>query len=544
MHLVNEKVSNILHFIANENNLRLVKNGSIYKLLPPKKEKPKPKKINVEVKDGKLSVDLRNDEINTVIRLIALQSGATILLDKNASGRLSGLIQNLPFEIGLESLLENNGFRLQKKQNIYFVERKYLNESGRDSNNKSQNFYLTIIDSTISLEVQDAPLNKIIQEAARRLNKNIFLYGKVEGKISARADSLKFLQLLNLLFQGSEYTYKIESGIILIGNKSVKGIATSELIKLNYLKADKVIEVLPEQVKRKVDINPIIEQNGIMVIGTRGIIDEIKNYVRTIDKPSPQILIETLVIDMNDSNIRDIGLDLGYGQQSKDSSGSGGGMRVNSLLPGIDVMFSGQEINNFLDRSGNLLGVSKIGQLPTDFYVKVKALESKGYLKVHSRPQIATLNGYEADISIGTTQYYKLVTKTPFRDPNQLYVSETEQFKTIEANISLKIIPWVSGSGEITVEIHPEFKTPIGSFTPDVPPTIQSRALNSTVRLKDGETIVLGGLVQNSIEKYDSGTPFLSDIPLIGNLFKSQGHNVSKTQLLIYVTPYLYYGDE
>ena len=547
LHLVNESVLNILKFITSENNLRLIHEGNIYKILPPPPPVEKPKDIKVEVKNGLLTVDLENDDLHKVMKVIAEKSGKTILIEKSARGKISGFIQNIPFEIGLRSLLENNGFRLRKRNNIYWVERDIISyQNGKSSKSGSKRgFYLIIEDSTISLDVQEASINQIIQEAAQQLNKNIFIYGKIEGQISARATGLSFIELLDLIFQGTDYTYKLQSNIILIGNKSVKGIATSEMIRLNYLKAEKVVELLPKNFKGKVELNPIIEQNGIMIIGTRNVIDEIKKYIKMIDKPSPQVLIETLVIDLDDSNIRDISLEAGYeSKQSSDTSLSIGNLRVNSILPGIDMIFKGKTMNNIIDQAGNLFGISRIGHLPDDFYIKVKALESKGYLQVHSRPQIATLNGYEADITIGTTQYYKLKTKIPFRDPNQIYVSETEQFKTIEANITLKIIPWVSASGEITVEIHPEFRTPVGQFSPEIPPTIQSRSLNSTVRLRDGETIVLGGLVQNSVEKYSNGLPLISDIPLIGNLFKSQGRTVRKKQLLIYVTPHLYYGDE
>lgn len=543
LHLTNVKVQDVIEFIVEENNLRLTQKGSIYKIFHPKPPPVIPKKINVKVKNGLLTVDLKNDKLDMAVRAIAKESGKTILLDKQAGGSLSGFLQNVPFEIGLRQLLENNGFKLEKNQNIYVVRKDiYSFQQGDKKEGRSQgSLYLNVQDSLISLDVRNASLNQIVQEASRRLEKNIFVYGKIDGTISASADSLTFLELLDYIFKGSDYTYKLQNGVILIGNKSVKGISTSELIKLNYLKADKIVELLPQSIKSKSEIKPIIELNGIMVIGTRSVINEVQDYVNKIDRPSPQILIETLVIDINDSKIREISIDAGYGNYpNADTSGS----KLDFILPGIDILLNSTDVNKFMDKAGNLFGISKIGKLPDDFFLKVKALETSGVLQVRSRPQIATLNGYPADISIGLTQYYKMVTKTPFRDPSQVYVSETETFKEISANITLKIIPWVSGSGEITVEIHPQFSTPVGSLSPDVPPTIQTRELNSTVRLRDGETIVLGGLVQNSIQRSTSGVPILSSLPIIGNLFKSHNYNKSQNELIIYVTPHLYYGDE
>jgi type IV pilus assembly protein PilQ len=109
--------------------------------------------------------------------------------------------------------------------------------------------------------------------------------------------------------------------------------------------------------------------------------------------------------------------------------------------------------------------------------------------------------------------------------------------------VSLEITPWVSSSGEVTAEIHPEFNTPVGSFNSEVPPTINSRVLDSTVRLKDGETIILGGLIQDVESVKLNKIPILGDIPIIGKLFSNRQTDKSKSELIIFITPYVFYGD-
>lgn len=105
--------------------------------------------------------------------------------------------------------------------------------------------------------------------------------------------------------------------------------------------------------------------------------------------------------------------------------------------------------------------------------------------------------------------------------------------------MELKIIPWVSASGEITVEIHPEFSTPKGSLDPTRPPTIDHRILDSTVRLREGETIILGGLRQTIDNVTINKFPILGSIPLVGRLFQNRSKNKTTAELLILVTPYL-----
>jgi type IV pilus assembly protein PilQ len=227
-------------------------------------------------------------------------------------------------------------------------------------------------------------------------------------------------------------------------------------------------------------------------------------------------------------------------------------------LPGLDILLGGDLVNRYIDKAGNFFGFTKIGKLPDDFYLQLSALESEGIAQIRSKPQIATLNGYPAEISIGQTQYYKLKSRTPYgygydfttqsqqqqQQSYSPYISETERFHEIKANISLKITPWVSASGEITTEIEPDFETPIGTFSAEVLPTIQTRKLLSTVRLKDGETIVLGGLIQTTVDKKEEGLPYIRKIPIIGNFFQNTSYNQTTSELIIYVTPHLYYFNE
>jgi Type II secretory pathway, component HofQ len=101
-------------------------------------------------------------------------------------------------------------------------------------------------------------------------------------------------------------------------------------------------------------------------------------------------------------------------------------------------------------------------------------------------------------------------------------------------------------NGELTLEIKPNFETPIGSFSPDknLIPAINTRSFVSTVRLRDGETIVLGGVIQESEISSENKFPLLGDIPIIGKLFTTSEKSIRKGELMIYLTPRIFYGDE
>jgi type IV pilus assembly protein PilQ len=172
-------------------------------------------------------------------------------------------------------------------------------------------------------------------------------------------------------------------------------------------------------------------------------------------------------------------------------------------------------------------------------------MQTEGKANIRSHPKIASLNGHSASIKIGTTQYYLLKSTTIYPSQQTSISTETsERFEKVEADMSLEVTPYVNTTGELIVDVKPEFNTPAQAFNPEIPPTINRRVLNSTVRLKDGETIVLGGLVQTNKTATVDKLPILGSIPIIGRLFQNRFSVDQNSELMIYITPHVYYGSE
>jgi len=270
-----------------------------------------------------------------------------------------------------------------------------------------------------------------------------------------------------------------------------------------------------------------------------------EEFLEQIDKPIAQVLIEALVVDYDLTKGSEFGIEAGI-LGAPDTTGI---LRSGSYIPGIDVQATGPWINRELEKAGTVsifghdFNLASLGPLPADFYFKLKAMEEKGLANIKSRPLISTINGQPASLSIGQTQYFLLKTTTPYRDQNQVVFQESETFQTIEADVKLDITPYVSAESLITVEIKPDFRTPVGTLNAVVPPTINRRALSSTVVIRNGETIVLGGLISEYESESRSQVPILGSIPLLGNLFASTTKQTRKSELLIYVTPHISYGE-
>jgi type II secretory pathway component GspD/PulD (secretin) len=157
---------------------------------------------------------------------------------------------------------------------------------------------------------------------------------------------------------------------------------------------------------------------------------------------------------------------------------------------------------------------------------------------VEANPRVATLDGQTAEIFVGRDRYYNLTTGT---DSNTV----SYRLESIKTGITLKLNPQVAENGEITVRIEPEVSDVVAESSSNGNlPIISRRRVATTVRVKTGESIVLGGLLQRTEHKVKAKVPLLGDLPLLGALFASTRTVEEEGEVLIIITPYLIGGPE
>ena len=541
--LSNVKVYDAIKFICRQNNLLLELQGGIFTILPPppppKVEPAPPKAPWVYYGNYLLSVKLKNDDLEAVIQEIQGKTGKNILILSGTSGTLSGTLNNIEFDLGFTQLLNNNGFAIQKKNDIYVVSRLdyFVGQQTQGGSQKAGPYWISVHDSLVSIDVTNAPLDRVLNDIGRQLNTDMVFYNPVTGNITARATNIPLENAFNLLLRNTNFTYRISEGMYFVGEKTNKTMSSTKLLRLKYLRAEKILESIPQSISSMAVLKVIKEHNGIVIAGPNDIIAQAEEYLQAIDKPVAQVLIEAIVVDYDRTKALNLGVKAGFAG-SKDSTTSFS--RTDALIPGIDMTFSGNQLNNAL----NAVGATNLGKLSPNFYLNLQAMEQKGIANIKSRPLLATLNGYPAMLSIGTTFYFELTTTTPFsQNQNQTYLSTSQQFTTVEADTKLEITPYVGSDGQITVEIKPDFKTPQAQPVNGIPPNINRRAMSSTLVMREGETIVLGGLVQESESDTRTQVPILGSIPLLGYLFSSTSHSTNKSELVIYITPHISYGE-
>ncbi len=494
----------------------------------PREQGTSSPQLKVAWQDGLLELRARSAPLDSLAGRLVDIGLMTLLPGTQGTARVSGFVSTSNPVEGVRALLRSHDLRtVQTSPGVLLVEA--VTDASR-----GQRFELYAEGRLVTFRLREAPLRTVLERLAEVLEWNAFFYGEVSGTVTASAARIPANEALDYLLVGTGLGARVQGNSLLIGNAEQSEFGEVRLIRLRNLSADGFIERLPERLASLVQLQPVPEQNGIAVTGAVSAINAIESYVTAIDHPTPQILFETLVVDYLDSESAEFGVQLGVGPP-RDSTYAQG------FYPGIDVETRGSYLKGGLELAPGTFNLPVVGQLPDDFYVRLKAMESAGRVRIRSRPQLATVNGNTATLTVGATQYFLIRSETTFAQQT-VQTRISERFETIEANMSLQITPWVTSSGQIITRIRPEFNTPQGSLNAQVPPTINHRIIDTTVQLRDGETIVLGGLIQETTNDNVRRFPILWRIPLLGKLFVNKVEETSTSELMIYLTPHIHDG--
>jgi general secretion pathway protein D len=263
-----------------------------------------------------------------------------------------------------------------------------------------------------------------------------------------------------------------------------------------------------------------------------------------LDRPKPQVLIKVVFVEVTHNNDSDIGVEGGWGKSiGNNASGSavnGYGLTPLSSVVGSNVNQFGQPVSSFAAASPMTASGAGLYQiLGQDYQVTLRAIAQAGNAKVLSRPSILARNNQPATIQVG--QNVPLVTSVSY---NGLNGTPINAISYQPVGVILKVTPFITADGMVEMIIAPT----ISSIDPtlSVPistgvnaPVIDIRSADTVAVTADGQTVVIGGLLQDSKSQTDTKIPLLGDIPLLGNLFKRSQKSTAKTELLIFLTPHI-----
>lgn len=548
----NVTVTDVLMFLVRKYDLEVTFIGSIMSFSqytappePPPVVVRKPLNITYDKNANTLSFDLSNDSLSAVAKEITRITQKNVVFAPYLSGKtVSGYIQNTPFNSALEKLAFANDLKVTPtNDNFYLIEKKDAeiasnaksngNRSGNSAgNNQAAGLGVTLSDNnTVTVDAVNASIADIIAEVSAQMQTEYFQFSELKGAATLNVVNATYEDFLKYLLNGTDYTFRKEGNIYLIGDRNLEGLRQSKVIQLKYRTAEKVIDLIPAELKKGIDIKHFPDLNGFIVSGSLPRINELEAFLRDIDRVVPVVVIEVMIVDVRNSHVVSTGIKAGLGTAPTSTSGT--------VYPSLDVTLGAGAINSVITGL-NGLGLVNLGKVTPNFYLNIRALEEQGALKVRSTPRLATLNGHEAKMSIGKTEYYLEETNNVIGSQNPQNVI-TKQYKPITADLSVAINPMVSSDEQITLDI----KVKQASFTERIsqtaPPGTISRDFASLIRVKNEETIILGGLEEDTKNDAGSGVPFISRVPVLKWFFSSRTKSRSKNKLMIIIKPTVIY---
>ena len=356
---------------------------------------------------------------------------------------------------------------------------------------------------TVSLSVKDASVQDVLQSIAQLSGRNLVLEGPVPGTLSLEFQQVPFPQALAMVTRSQGLFCREEGGTLWVSKLEKKDPFGNQLTihSLEYIPAKETSETL-----KPLFSSPLVWDQGANAILFHGHpleAQKLQETLKTLDRPSRQITLEARILSLGESASQELGLQWDW-----------------SSLPDPKDHSHGTWGGTIHLGHGHQAG----------FHAKLNALCQEGKAKVLATPRIITLPGREASIFIG--DHIPVVTE---KVTNSTTTSTTEY---VDAGIRLSYTPYLSQDGLITARVHTEVSTPtliaeLKNYR------ITSRTADTHVRLRERETLVIGGLISEQEQSRLEAIPLLSKLPLLGELFKFRSKSRNKTEVCMFLTPYL-----
>jgi general secretion pathway protein D len=273
--------------------------------------------------------------------------------------------------------------------------------------------------------------------------------------------------------------------------------------------------------------------NALIITASAQDFEVIAEIIEKLDIVREQVLVEMLIMEVSEDSLYEIGIDWATLDQAVAGSvrvfgATGFGLRsgfVSGDLEGLSV--------GAWKKNGSDLTIGPI----------LHALEKISGVNILSTPHITTSNHQKARIIVGENRPFVMQSRITETDPSTPTVIKTFEYKDV--GITLELTPHVSQGGLVRLEIDSQFTKLVGTVTtPSDTPTTAKREAQTVVAMNSGSTVVIGGLIRDDKVTVEKKVPLVADIPLIGGLFKLQRDQMQKTNLLIFITPYILSSQE
>ena len=429
----------------------------------------------------------------------------------------------------------------------------------------------------LTLNFQDIDVRSVLQLLADTSGQNIVVSDSVTGNLTLRLQNVPWDQALDIVLRTKGLDKRRQDNVIIIGpteelaarekaeleaHKEVQELSPirAEFIQANYAKVSDLAKMIRpttgaaagggknSMLSARGSLSIDERTNTLMVQDTAENLANIRRLVQTLDVPVRQVLIEARIVVVSDTFERDLGAQ--FGVTSAQTNGNNGLLAITGSGTGADTMIqsaltnlsSGLPVtpvatpalaNRYMVNTpaANTNGSIGISLLGGSYLVDLalSAAENEGKSETISSPRVITANQKQATIMQGV--------EIPYQESASSGATTT-QFKN--AVLSLKVTPLITPDNRVILDLDVSDDTvgqQVTSATGGSVPSIDTRQIQTQVLVGDGQTVVLGGILETTKSYAANKVPWLGDIPVLGNLFKSTTNINNKTELLIFITP-------
>ena len=292
----------------------------------------------------------------------------------------------------------------------------------------------------------------------------------------------------------------------------------------------------------KVSISADNATNSILAIGDKELYDNLDSLIAKLDVPRRQVYVEALILETTIDKSSQFGVEWFAGGGNTAGTIVGSSMQDGGLGSIIGSINQGAPS---LTGLGSGLGIGVIGNIISFQGAKfpsigalISALRTSSGINIISNPQILTLNNSPAEVFVGENMPYQTSTKY---DSNN---NPIQTFDYRDVGVKLKVTPQISSDDMVTLAIEQEIKKVSSSAVSSTAPTTLTRSTNTTVKLKNHSIMVISGMIKDDSTTTVSGIPGLSNIPILGWLFKKQSTSTQKTNVMLFITAFNRQGDK
>ncbi len=434
-----------------------------------------------------INISCEKADLKDVINTISNISGVDIIYGNEIIGKMVTIkLKEIPWEKALKIVLDLSGFSYEWEENLIRVKKKIEALKVKEEAFITQIYILKNIKAE---ELAESPsLRELLTERGKiTVDKklNALSITDIESNIG------RVVAFIKRLDEGEKITKIVPLNFSKAANVASSGILTNLLSESGMIKTD-------------------ARTNSLIITDSETNIKEIEQFVKKIDLPTPQVMIEATILETNYDYTRTLGIDWQIQKKFAETT---------------------YDAHMALGAGAETGGIFSLGTLAADqFATIIEALEAKTETTILSNPRIATLDNQEAKITVGKS--LPILTTTT----SEGVVTTSTTY--IDTSVTLTVTPRITPEGDVTLSIHPQVTDSLGIDAATGSPILATSEAQTTVLVKSGQTVVIGGLLKETSPTSISKVPFLGDIPILGWLFKKRKTGpVEKRDLLIFITP-------